>query len=118
MIITSSDEGFKVPPLIIEKWMKAKMFWLAFSTMLFTVVSANRLTTSLAVSSLMKALKLTVSWSYTCCGRGDSGEAYFKSAAWCSISFMISRRWSEHHSWLLPITFVAMTPLIFSMISI
>jgi len=81
VIITSSEEGFKVPPLIIEKWMNARMFWLAFSTMLYICLVIRRLTTSLAVSNLTKALKLTVNWSYTCCGRGDSGEACFKSAA-------------------------------------
>jgi hypothetical protein len=34
VIATSSDVGLKDPPEIILKWIKAKMFWLAFSTML------------------------------------------------------------------------------------
>lgn len=37
VMATSSLEGFKVPPEIMEKWMKARMFWLAFSTMLYKV---------------------------------------------------------------------------------
>jgi hypothetical protein len=34
VIETSSDVGLKDPPEIILKWINAKIFWLAFSTML------------------------------------------------------------------------------------
>ena len=39
VMATSSEVGFSVPPEIIEKWMKARMFWLAFSTILYGYVT-------------------------------------------------------------------------------
>ena len=69
------------------------------------------LTTSLALSSLLNDLKFTRSESNTFCGVTESGFSFFSSAAKWRISFMITRRWSLHHS-ELSLTTSAIIPLI------